>query len=119
MVIMGKEFQDSLELELELEERDRVKVQVRLLAMVPADKKVLALEGRVGGNQVLGDSQPIGRRIDSGNVEAASEFGYSIWSISLRAWHLLQEYPGAIMFSTSSTAFHTCLSLVDKSVYKN
>lgn len=48
----GKRVQVSPE--LQLEERDRVKVRTRVLAMAPVDMKVLALEERVGGNQILG-----------------------------------------------------------------
>ena len=77
-VVMGKGVQVSPELELELEEQDRVKVQVRILAMDPADTRVLALEELVGGDQVLGDSRIIGKCIGSGEVEAASDFSYMV-----------------------------------------
>ena len=59
VVVMGKEVQVLPELELELEERDRVKVPLQILAMAPADMRVLALEVRVEGDHILGESRLI------------------------------------------------------------
>ena len=54
-VVMAKGVQASPG--LKLEERDPAKPQ---LAMALADMKVLALEARVGDNQVLGEPQIVG-----------------------------------------------------------
>lgn len=53
VVVTGKGVQFLAE--PELGERHRVKLQVRILAMAPADTKVLALEEQVGDNQILRD----------------------------------------------------------------
>lgn len=58
VVVMGKGVQVSPE--LKLEERDQVKVQARTLTMGPVDTKALALEERVGGDQVSGNSGIVG-----------------------------------------------------------
>ena len=53
-VVMGKGVQVSAE--LELEEQHLVKVQVQILAMAPADTRLLALEEQVGGDKLIADS---------------------------------------------------------------
>lgn len=87
---MGEEVQISPE--LELEERDRAKIQARILAMGPVDTKVLALEERLGGEQISRNScfvgKNIGTRFGSGEVkgpEAASGFKYMVLSKALGA----------------------------------